>query len=157
MAGPRMLFAVGRDSSLSPFYHLIVTVWFSVSCWQMSFLRGGTCYLSVPQISLPNPPPTYLDSSERERERLQRLGLVVTYFPAFAEVTRRCQIWADNWSIRKLWRWQALSPLRLSPRMGQRRNNFTPNFLGTLQLQINTMWCPNLTVVKKQIKVSSSV
>ncbi len=33
------------------------------------------------------------------RERLQRLGLVVTSFPTFTEVTRRCQIWADNWSI----------------------------------------------------------
>lgn len=67
-----------------------------------------------------------------QRERLQWLGLVVTSFPAFAEVTRRCQIRADNWSIWKLWRWQTSSPLRLSPRRGQRGSTkkFDSQFLG---------------------------
>lgn len=80
------------------------------------------------------------------RERLQWLGLVVNPFSAFTEVTRRCQIWADNWSIWKLWRWQALSPLRVSPRMGQGRNtnNFIPHFLGNTSLQISTMWGPQI-------------
>lgn len=58
--------------------------------------------------SFPRPPLKYQGSWERERARLQRLGLLVISFPAFTEVTRRCQIQADNWSI---WKAPALTSL----------------------------------------------
>lgn len=57
MAGPRMLFAVGRESSASPFYHLIVTVWFLVPSWQMRLLSGRAV--------VPLHQPKYLASSEK--------------------------------------------------------------------------------------------
>lgn len=122
-----------------------------VCCWQgfltVTFLSPH-CHTLIPSIQLTDELPLRRHSlsqcstkqssqstaeiSGLLRERLQRLGLVVTSFPASTEVTRRCQIWADNWSIWKLRRWQGLSPLRLSPRKKKQKQLHSPFFLGTL-------------------------
>lgn len=105
---------------------------------------------SLSQCSTKRSPHSIAEISGLLRERLQRLALVVTPFPAFAEVTRRCQIWADNWSIWKLQRWQALSPLRLPPRMGQGRNTsyFIPHFWEHFAPNKNNAKSTNLTVLE---------
>lgn len=139
MASHRMLFVFGRDSSLPPFYHLIVTLWFPVSSCQMSFLWGSPRYQS-PANDLLSPLLKYLGSWER----LRRRSLVVTSFLAVAKVTGGCQIRANNWSIRKLQYWQATTPLKASEKMVARENKFIPSLRQLFFLWIYPKWIPQI-------------